>query len=511
MRILRVVVTTFLVGVLLVPARIAHGQEITAADGTRIAGAEVSGLPIDQLSPGLRKEITSLAGASLSRQTLRDLAARIEAEQPGTVAAVRSVDQPGGGVRVVFLVARISERVDLQENINARYVVESVEISGIDESVVRDDVRGELKALVGKPLDPDEAERLQNRLDLSLPNHDVTRRIERGTQPGQVKVIFDVADAVRPWIPFTTARSKLVYHAYQGWSGALDIPFTSGHHRFVLGGAIENEDDLVEQYSGWHFKVESRKLGTDRLGASLEFSTLRQSWREATLQAIDAAGLPVAYRARRTIEPLVTFAFSPSIRVTGGVSVSELESLSQSPDSEMASALVAGVEFNHQWSEAGGTQQNVAGGYGLRRASEGFNSDLEYTRNVARFSYGFRRQRNTVFSQFAIGRTSGAPPMFERFTLGDTATLRGWNKYDIAPAGATRMFHHTLEYRHRILGVFLDSGAVWNEGEDVRPRFSTGVGLHGRSMFMTIGVPLNADDVRPTFMIGFRSSLELSF
>ncbi len=81
----------------------------------------------------------------------------------------------------------------------------------------------------------------------------------------------------QPWIPFTPSRSKIVYHAYQGWSGALDIPLGGPrHHRFTLGLVLDNEDDLIEEYSGYRFKVESRKLVTDHLGASVEFSDLRR-------------------------------------------------------------------------------------------------------------------------------------------------------------------------------------------------------------------------------------------
>ena len=71
------------------------------------------------------------------------------------------------------------------------------------------------------------------------------------------------------------------------------------------------------------------------------------------------------------------------------------------------------------------------------------------------------------------GGINGEAPLFERFSLGDSRTLRGWNKYDIAPAGGDRMFHASLEYRYRMLAMFLDSGSVWDTGDERRVRFST--------------------------------------
>jgi len=66
------------------------------------------------------------------------------------------------------------------------------------------------------------------------------------------------------------------------------------------------------------------------------------------------------------------------------------------------------------------------------------------------------------------------------------------------------MFHQSLEYRYRGFAVFVDSGSVWEPDADVRIRFSTGFGYHHDRVFLTLGVPLNADDVGATFMMGVR-------
>ncbi len=74
------------------------------------------------------------------------------------------------------------------------------------------------------------------------------------------------------------------------------------------------------------------------------------------------------------------------------------------------------------------------------------------------------------------GGITGDAPLFERFTLGDSETLRGWNKYDIAPAGGDRVVYSSIEYRYTGLALFLDVGSVWDANAERHVRVSTGFG-----------------------------------
>jgi hypothetical protein len=94
---------------------------------------------------------------------------------------------------------------------------------------------------------------------------------------------------------------------------------------------------------------------------------------------------------------------------------------------------------------------------------------------VARARYEVRQGRATVLAATAAGALTGRAPLFERFTLGDTATLRGWNRYDIAPIGGARMIHQTIELRYAPAALFLDAGSVWESGAKAKARYSTGV------------------------------------
>ena len=482
----------------------ADAQEADAPEGAIIDAVEISGFPLYDLSPGLQKDLNSLVGASLDRARLSALASRIEGERPDVVAAVRSVARPDGKARVVFLVARISDDTNLAENINARYLVESVDLEGAPAEVSMQ-LRDDLQSLVGKRLDTDEAERLQERLEDELPGREVTRRISKGSKPGAIKVVFEIFET--PWIRFAPTRSKLVYHAEQGWSGVLDVPMSGSRsrHRFTASAVFNDIDELIEEYSGFRLAFESRRIGTERLGARLEFSRYNQTWEDATLSALSSSsGIPELYRNRLTFEPTAIFAFNPSVRLNAGVSISELESLTSSPRSQMANAWIAGIGADQEWRSRGDIRQRAEASYQLRAAVEGLDSDLRYKRHTGQARYRFDQGRSTAIASLSLGYISGNAPLFERFSLGNSSTLRGWDKYDIAPLGGERMFHSSVEYRYSHITVFFDTGSVWDRNTDFTIRYSTGFGVHGDNFFLTIGFPLNGDDVGATFMAGVR-------
>src|SRR5262245_24159231 len=153
-------------GLLLLPA-IARAQETEPPDGTRISSASLSGMDLTRLSPGLQDEIGKLAGSSLNRQVLRDLAVRIEGEQPRYVAAIRILPEPPGEARIVFVVARIRDQGD----INQKYIVDEVVVKGVPDRDISPELRKDMQALYGKPLDPDAADRLTSQLKAAFPSY----------------------------------------------------------------------------------------------------------------------------------------------------------------------------------------------------------------------------------------------------------------------------------------------------------------------------------------------------
>ena len=486
------------------PLVAANAQEADAPEGAVIDAVEISGFSLYSLSPGLQKDINSLVGSPLNREGLNQLASRIEQEQPEVVAAVRGVSRPDGKARVIFLVARISDDTDLTENINARYIVETVDVEG-PYNEISQQLRDDLQKLVGRRLDTDEAERLQERLEKELPGRDVARRISKGSQTGRIRVVFEIFE--EPWIRFAPTRSKLVYHSQQGWSGVLDIPMSSSRsrHRFTAGVAFNDIDELIEEYSGFRLAFESRVIGTEKLGARLEFSRYNQTWEDATLTALASnPGIPELYRNRLTFEPTATFAFNPRVRINGGISISELESLSNSPNSQMANAWLFGISGDHLWQGSNDVRQRAEASYQIRAAVKGLDSDLVYKRHLGQARYQFEQGRSEAIASLSLGYITGDAPLFERFSLGNSSTLRGWDKYDISPLGGERMFHSSVEYRYSHVAVFFDTGSVWDRNTESKIRYSTGFGIHSDNSFLTVGFPLNSDGADVTFMAGVR-------
>jgi hypothetical protein len=486
---------------LVMPLLTASAQVTEAPEGATISSAQVSGLDLARLSPGLQQDIAALIGKPLLRENLRLLAARIEAEQPRFVAAVRAVLDPDGEVRVVFVVAR-------EANINTHYIVESVEIKGVPEADVSKQLRDDLQTLVGRRLDSDEAEQLETRLKESLPDYDVRRRIKRGSQQPHIRLVFELSrsESTR-WLHFEPLKSKFLYHSDQGWGGYLDLPIGGRDFRVTPSVAIDNRDDLIEEYSGFGIRLETRKIGTERLGASLEWSTFDQTWQPATLTAIDLTpGIPAAYEQRSTVTSLVTFALTRQLSMSAGVSISELDLLSISDESQMANAAIASVGYDQQWKHTSGSSHDIGARFAVRAASDALESDLVYRRYFGSGSYWYRWEKHTVLASGMAGTISGEAPLFERFSLGDSTTLRGWNKYDIAPAGGDRMFHASLEYRYGGLALFLDVGSVWDHDTNARTRVATGFGFHSGPVFVTVGFPLNTDDLSAVFTMGIRFS-----
>lgn len=472
-------------------------------DGAIVASAQVSGFDLGRLSPGLQEDIARIAGGPLDRKGLSALAARIEEEQPRYVAAVR-VNGVDGKVRVVFVVAHMRDQ-DQRGDANARYLIEHVEIRGIGESRVAAALGNDVQSLVGVPLGSEEVDKVQTRIRTEFPDYDVSRRVSRGRRSGEIRLLFilEQRESTR-WLRFTPMKSNLLYHSDQGWGAFMDFPIGGRDVRVTPIVAIDHGDELVEEYSGFGVRVESRKLGTERLGASFEWTTFEADWRDATFAALALhPAIPAAYEDRSTITPLVNFALTQQLSVGGGVAITELEPHAGIGDSQAANAYIGHIRFDSRW-EQGRIDHAIEAQFTVRSAHDSLESDFNYSRYFARADYEYRRRRQRVLASALVGGIDGTAPLFERFTLGDSQTLRGWNKYDIAPAGGDRVFHTSIEYRYSGFAFFLDSGSVWETGIDKRVRVAAGFGFHSDPFFMTLGFPLNTDDVRAVFTTGVR-------
>jgi Omp85 superfamily domain len=482
----------------------ATDQKLAVPEGTVITSAQVTGFDIDRLSPGLRQDIRDLAGTPLKRQRLDELAARIEGERPNYVAAVRTVMEADGQARVFFVMGRQADP-DRDDNVNARYIVEQADIVGVPDAELTQALRDDLQALVGKRLDSGDADRFQDRVARELPTYELERRLVRGSEPGRIRLVYEASRKELPhWLRFEPLKANALFHSEQGWGSYADLGIGDRTIRVTPIFAIDNADDLVEEYSGYGVRFETRRLGTRRLGASFGWSWFEHDWRSATLDAVARdPGIPAPYDTRSTITPLVRFALSRDLSVAGGVSISELKPLSPATDSRMANAAVASIDYDRRWAD-GSDGAHVEASFGVRAGTRNLESDLTYTRYLGQGSYRYDAGRHHVQATGMAGGITGHPPLFERFTLGDSRTLRGWDKYDIAPAGGTRMVYSSVEYRYTGLALFLDIGSVWDATSERDVRLSTGFGFHAGPAFLIVGFPLNTDNLTAVVAVGLR-------
>lgn len=478
----------------------------TPAEGTKISAAQVSGIDNDRLSPGLRDDIAKLVGTPLNTQTVRELAGRIEAEQPRHVAAVRITPETDGTARVTFVVARQRN----PENVNTRYNVEDVEIEGVSEERLSQALRDDLHALVGKPLDSDQAEALEKRLSDALPNYDFSHRTVKGTQQGQIKLIFEATktEAAR-WLRYEPLETNGVYHSDQGWGTLMQLNGNGPDFQIAASIPWDVADDYVEEYSGFAISFETRKLGTERLGAYFQWSTYNPDWRDATLASLALnPQIPPAYRNRMAYTPMLKFAATPHISFAGGVSITELDELSGGPASQMASAAIGSVRYSQRSRVKGrqNPQHDADVAFTVHAGARSLQSDLVYNRYSLTGGYNFSQNHHRVLVSGMLGKSTGDTPLFERFVLGDSKTLRGWDKFDISPVGGNRMFYGSLEYRYAGVGMFVDAGSVWDQGTVRKNRVSTGVTYSPGPFFVTVAFPVNTNEFHAVFMIGYRAS-----
>src|SRR5436190_9555392 len=79
-----------------------------------------------------------------------------------------------------------------ETNINSRYIVESVEISGHSDGKISSFLRSDLNRLVGEKVDPESIDNLAKRIRKELHVTTVSHRLLRGDVAEHVKVVFEV-------------------------------------------------------------------------------------------------------------------------------------------------------------------------------------------------------------------------------------------------------------------------------------------------------------------------------
>jgi hypothetical protein len=506
-----------------IPGWIAFGQQVTAPlpPDTKVESVGVSGVSDSKLSSTLRDDMQKLVGQVYDPEAAARLAEGIQIELAEYVAAATTV--PGsqsGRIRLVFVVAKISDNDALKSNINSRYIVEAVEVTGKPTPKTSDALNADLQAMVGKPLDNALADKLGKRIvaeNNSIPNLGFQRKLRRGTTPQHVKIVYDV----HLGSSFGFGVSDVAYHSKQGFSGSNQtkgfgiFEYKPRNYGVLSVHAFNDGNTLIERYAGidYRYSVEASRFQIDS-----DYSSFRAQWKRETLEASQSAGAPGMYRLRDTFGTSVEIKLPSQFNAKVGAFSSELQMQTPALHFEKNRVLTGSLGGRYV-QNPGANQQVETWNYSIHSSADTLGSDFIYTRHEWDLDYnaGFG-PLHAFHAQFIGGKITGNAPLYERFSLGNGTNLVGWNKYEIAPLGGNRVAYATAWYKFPIVTPFYNVGAVWDAGQPANGRQSIGVRFRGPGIIcpkgpsavlnplcwgITVAVPMRSGQVKPVITFGF--------
>lgn len=390
-----------------------------------------------------------------------------------------------------------------ETNVNSRYAVESVELSGVSQSKITKALHDDMQKMVGEKYDQDAAHKLANRLRRELPDYSIAVKVKRGDKPDHVKVIFE-AERTR-WKRFELAVPPVVYESKEGLNITAQARVDSHHNVFAFG-LVDSADELLERNRGILLRFENRKLGTDMVQLRIDFDSYHPTFNQATQTALAAASnVSGVYRQRQDFAPSLSVIPLRDLKLSVGTSFQRFQIQYPETHTQTAYAGTAGIQFRHVVTTQSRYRHNISASYSLRTATRILDSDFVYTRHFATVDYTVSKGRNLFGAHLQGGLITGAAPLFERFSLGNSLTLKGWNKFDVAPLGGARLAYGSLEYRYRPFQLFYDVGTVYDPGRPGQVRHGLGFGYVTRDgFFASLAFPIRLHHVVPMFMLGFR-------
>jgi len=480
-----------------------------------IERVDLSGLDDAKLSSELRADIQRLVGQTYNAQTIEALTQDIQVELPEFIAAATT--QPGSQpdrIRVVLLVAKISDDDALKANINSRYIVDAIQLEGMKVRI-SDELNAELQMMVGANVNSAQLGSLGDRIgnENAGLNAIVTWKLQRSSQPQHVNVVYDVRKA-RNTLNFSLAGGA--YHSRQGISSPLfKMSYTYTPVGTLSFWMVNSADELIERYAGYGVGY---GLGSQILRFELKYSSYRTQWKTNTLEADKQSNQsPGLYRLRDTLSGQATFKYPLTARVllngSAGLEFGELQMQSPRLGFQKSNAFTGHLQTSYS-RRSGMYSQNFGGSYDIAAGTGIIDSDFIYARHEARFDYAYTRQPHSILFNFLAGRVTGNAPMHARFSIGNARTLRGWNKYEINPLGGNRMVYGSAGYRYKIITGFYDVGSVWDSGQPRDIRQSVGLRLsksgcrisflipNPECFSLTVGFPINGGKARPAFIVG---------
>jgi Omp85 superfamily domain len=395
-------------------------------------------------------------------------------------------------------------------NVNSRYTIESINFIDQRDYKLSTSALEDIRRLIGAKVNTEALDHLVQRIRAELHAHEVTFKLTRGAAPEAVKVLIHVdraAGAVEASVP------KLGYNSQLGFTGIGEVTSTLGPNALTFQ-MLRDSDSLIETFSGIQAKYDRLSLAGGRIRLGFEFDAYEDQYNSSTLAAIDGASRPSslsagAYGSRLNYEPSATFVLAAPLTLTVGLSFEQLSSLPSAARPESANAVINTLRYHQRWTGSGGNKQELDAGYSLRAATTLLGTNLAYTRHLAHARYSYSHDAQSVEVTMVAGAIYGQAPLFERFALGDSAMLLGWNKYKLDPVGGNRLAYGSVTYGYHIMRVFYDTGSVWDQGKAPEVKQSAGVGissglgvLEKGAFLLALAFPLWDGHVTPVLIAG---------
>ncbi len=376
-------------------------------------------------------------------------------------------------------------------NVNSRYRIERVSIQH-SNSVVSQALQRELDRLVGRPYRTETIDAVEQRIRGEFPGFTISRNVAKGEKQDQIRVEF-VLERSRKYLDLNVPR--LAFHSEQKFSFGATADLNLGATSTSLG-FISDNDERVERFTGL------RAAFVAPLAKNLRIAFLGEAY-----QSRFRGESSEFYRSRTNYEPTLIYTLAPGLEVRGGFSFNNLEFQFPAARNQAANAVITTLRYSKQWQLGLASTQTLEAGYSLRAAARSLGSDFQYRRHLgeARLSFASgnsEKSKATLAFSSMIGAIDGRAPVLDRFVLGNTQTLRGWNRYEIAPVGADRVIHFSADGRYSFVRAVYDTGTIWTAGRPKVLRHSAGLGFVISGITAMVAIPIRSSSIEPIFLVG---------
>jgi outer membrane protein assembly factor BamA len=129
-----------------------------------------------------------------------------------------------------------------------------------------------------------------------------------------------------------------------------------------------------------------------------------------------------------------------------------------------------------------------------------------YYRQDISLRYEWKSGRHVITDRLIGGALVGQAPLFERFVLGNSSTLLGWNRYQIDPLGGDHMVHNSVSFGYQVqkgtAEVFYNAGLIGDGDKMGTVRHSLGLGFRQGIFNVAMAFPVIEGHIAPVFIAG---------